>query len=419
LNGTSLSERLEKDSTSEARAAAVTVVTDSVLEQKVGIGVQLPPPLVDDEFVQPRLGFWRRHGLFIATVVLPMTIAAGFLEFVASSRYSSTASFIVRSIDRTATQDMLSSLAKGMASTIASDETFALNAYLTSRDLVDQLARSDNLRDRLSRPQADFLSRYPTFWLPDNREFLYRRFQWLATPSLDPETGITTIEANAFTPADAQALVQAMLDHAEALLNRMNERFYQSQIAAADRFLAEAQKGLDAIEAELKDFRNHSGSIDPNLVAKSKLAVIQGLSAQLAQVEASIAQQLKLAPRAPALAGLRAQAHSYSDEIRKQMLEIAGATGSEAVKLQTYDQLTLQRDFALAALANAVAQRDLARQDAGRQHLYVQVVSKPSLPLDWARYPQTTLDLLMLFAICLGAFQLLRKLRDIALEHRP
>jgi capsular polysaccharide transport system permease protein len=288
-----------------------------------------------------------------------------------------------------------------------------------SRDLVDQLARDDNLRDRLSRPQADFIFRYPTFWLPDNREFLYHRFQRMATPSLDPETGITTIEANAFTPADAQAVAQAMLDHAEALLNRMNERFYQSQIAAADRFLAETQKGLDAIEAELKDFRKRSGSIDPSLVAKSKLAVIQGLSAQLAQVEASIAQQLKLAPTVPALAGLRAQAHSYSDEIEKQMLEIAGATDSEAVKLQTYDQLMLRRDFALTALANAVAQRDLARQDAERQHLYVQVVSKPSLPLDWARYPQTTLDLLMLFAICLGAFQLLRKLRNVALEHRP
>jgi LPS O-antigen subunit length determinant protein (WzzB/FepE family) len=214
LNGTSLSEREEKDSTFEARAAAVTVMTDSVLEQKVEIGVWLPPPLVEDEFVQPRLGFWRRHRLFIATVVLPMAIAAGFLEFIASPRYSSTASFIVRSIDRTASQDMLSSLAQGMASTVASDETYALNAYLTSRDLVDQLARNDNLRDRLSRPQADFIFRYPTFWLPDNREFLYRRFQRMATPSLDPETGITTIEANAFTPTDAQAVVQAMLDHA-------------------------------------------------------------------------------------------------------------------------------------------------------------------------------------------------------------
>ena len=290
-----------------------------------------------------------------------MAIATGFLLFLAAPRYSSTASFIVRSIDPNDGQDMLSSLTKGVASTVASDETYATAAYLTSRDMVDQLDRDDNLRGRLSRAQGDFVFRYPTFWLPDDREFLYRRFQWAATANLDAETGIVTIEANAFTPEDAQSLVQAMLDHAEALLNRMNERFYRSQVVSADRFVAEAQNGLDAIEAELKDFRNRSGSVDPNLVAKSKLDVIQGLSTQLAQIEASIAQQLKLAPTAPALAGLRAQAKSYRDEIEKQKLEIAGAAGSEAVKLQTYDQLTLRRDFALAALASAVAQRDLAR----------------------------------------------------------
>ncbi len=378
----------------------------------------LPPPFVDDEVVQPRLGFWRRHRLFIATVVIPMAIAAGFLLLVASSRYSSTASFIVRSTDPSAGHNILSSLAKGFASTVATDETYATTAYLTSRDVVDQLDRDDNLRARLSRAQGDFVFRYPTFWLPDNREFLYRRFQWAATASLDAETGIVTIEANAFTPEDARALVQAMLDHAEALLNRMNDRFYRSQVASADRFVVEAQNGLDAIEAELRDFRNRSGSVDPNLVAKSKLDVIQGLSAQLAQVEASIAQQLKMAPTAPALAGLRAQTKSYRDEIEKQKLEIAGAAGSEAVKLQTYDQLTLRRDFALAALAGAVAQRDLARQDAERQHLYVQIISRPSLPLDWARYPQTTLDLLILLALSLGFYFVLRKLRDVALEHR-
>jgi capsular polysaccharide transport system permease protein len=126
-----------------------------------------------------------------------------------------------------------------------------------------------------------------------------------------------------------------------------------------------------------------------------------------------------LAPATPALGGLRAQAQSYRDEIKKEKLEIAGAAGSEAVKLQTYDQLTLRRGLAVQALADAVAQRDLARQDAERQHLYVQLISQPTLALDWARYPQMTFDLLFLLAICLGAFLLLRKLRDIAAEHRP
>ena len=347
-----------------------------------------------------------------------MAVAAGFLWFVLAPRYSSTASFLVRSTDQNASQDVMTAVAQGMGSSVTSDDTYAVNTYLTSRDVVDQLAKNDNLRGILSRPQGDFVFRYPTFWLPDNKEFLYRRFQWMATAEVDEATTISTIEVNAFTPGDAQALAEAMLRYAEALVNRMNERFYQSQVATADRFVAEAQKEVDAIEAELTAFRNVSGSVDPSLVAQSELDVIQGLSTQLAQVEASVAQQLKLAPTSVSLSGLRSQAQSYRDEIEKRKLEIAGTGGSEAVKLQTYDQLIVRRGLALQALADAVTQREQARQDAARQHLYVQLISKPNLALDWPRYPQTTFDLLALLAICLGAFQVLRKLRDIASEHR-
>ena len=241
----------------------------------------------------------------------------------------------------------------------------------------------------------------------------------MATPKVDTATNISTIEVNAFTPQDAQTLAGALLGYAEALVNRMNERLYQGQLATAEHFVVEAQKDVDAAEARLESFRNVSGSVDPNLVAQSKLKVIEKLSAQLAQVEATIAQQLTLAPTTPQIAALRAEAKSYRDEIQKRELEIAGPTGSEAVKLQTYDQLILQRDLAAKALSDAVTQRDQARQDAERQHLYVQLIAKPNLSLDWARYPRTTLDLFALLAICLMAFQVLRKLRDFASEHRP
>ncbi|MBV9287537.1 MAG: hypothetical protein JO288_06905 [Hyphomicrobiales bacterium] len=393
--------------------------------QPLPIRPQLPTSF-DWEEAEPKARFSGWRGLFIATVVLPMLVAAVFLLFVLAPRYSSTAKFVVRSTDESS-QGAISSLTKNAgsvaqgagSSTIASDETYEVNAYLTSRDVVDLLARSDNLRAILSRPEADFVFRFPTFWLPDNSEFLYRRFQWMATAKVDDSTSISTIEVNAFTAQDAQALARALLGYAEALLNRINERLYQGQLAVAERFVADAQKDVDAAEAKLEAFRNASGSVDPSLVAQSKLKVIEALSQQLAQVEATIAQQLTLSPTAPQIAALRAQAKSYSDEIQKRELEIAGTTGSEAAKLQTYDQLTLQRDLAARALTDAVAQRDQAREDAARQHLYIQLIAQPNLSLDWARYPRATLDLLALLAVSLMVFYVLLKLRDFALEHNP
>ena len=198
----------------------------------------------------------------------------------------------------------------------------------------------------------------------------------------------------------------------------MNIRAYEDELATTNRFVAEAQKEVDAVEAELKAYRSASGSLDPNLVAQSKLNVIQGLSSQLAQIEATIAQQRAIAPTSPNLAGLRAQAQSLLAEIEKRKLEIAGSAGSEAVKLQTYDQLTLRRDLAGKELADAVTERDKARQDAQSQHLYIQIITRPKLSRDFARYPRMTLDLLALLALCLAVFQVLRKLGEVAAEHR-
>jgi hypothetical protein len=46
------------------------------------------------------------------------------------------------------------------------------------------------------------------------------------------------------------------------------------------------------------------------------------------------------------------------------------------------------------------------------------LISRPNLSADFARYPRVTVDLLVLLAVCLGVFQLLRLLGGITAEHR-
>jgi len=91
--------------------------------------------------------------------------------------------------------------------------------------------------------------------------------------------------------------------------------------------------------------------------------VIEGLSTQLAQLEATIAQQRAIAPTSPNLAGLRAQAQAIRAEIEKRNLEIAGSEGSEAVKLGTYELLMLREQLAANVLRLAQAERDQAWQE--------------------------------------------------------
>jgi capsular polysaccharide transport system permease protein len=430
----------------------------------------------DAEVVEPAVGFWRRHRLFIVTVVLPMLVGGLYLAVAAAPRFASSTSFMVKSAPSIQPGLLMAALPQGastitgapnpssasnfsgspsqpssptlsaspnlsLASNISGaataysnlssysgisagsathsiDATYAVNAYLTSRDIVDQLAKNNHLRQILARPEGDFVFRFPTFWLPDDNEFLYQRFQWMVSATIDPDTYVSTIEVNAFRPEDAQKLAAAILGYAESLVNKMNERGYQDELANAERFVADAQKQVDAAEALLQNYRNTSGSIDPNLVSQSELTVIQGLSTQLAQIEAMIAQQRAISPNSPMLASLRAQRQSYAAEIEKRKREIAGSAGSEADKLETYEELNVRRNLAANVLAAAVTERDQARQDAARQHLFIQIVAQPNLSLDYARYPRVAVDLLILLVICLVAFRMIRKVSEIDSNNR-
>lgn len=377
---------------------------------------QLLPAEAEPARAAPATMGWR--WLFVLTVVLPMAVASTYLLAFAAPRYASTTSFIVRSTD-SQSQDPFAALQQGAGMTIARDETNAIQAYLTSRDVVAELVKNNDLRAILSRASNDFLFRYPTFWLKDDTESLYKRFQWMADVDVDSSTSISTIEVNAFTAEDARAIALALLGFAEGMVNQLNERTYRDGLAVAGQFVAEARRQLDSTENALQAFRNASGSVDPGVVAQSKLTVIAGLETELAQIEATIAQQAKLAPNSPSLSGLHAQADSFHKEIEKRTLEIAGSARSEAEKLEQYEKLVLMRDLAGKALANAEQERNQAQQDKERQHLYVQMISRPNLSFDFARYPRVTLDLLVLLALCLGVFQLIRLLGGIAAEHRP
>jgi capsular polysaccharide transport system permease protein len=412
--------------TKSAEKPVETVAETAVEEQPLALQVELQPSKLrvlrpspaaaSDAKSKTRL--LGAYGLFLLIVGLPMAIAGIYLLAIASPRYISSASFIVREASQTR-PDALASIVQKSGSAIASEETYAVGAYLTSRDIVEELKKNNGLLDILHRPGADFVNRFPTFWLPNIDEFLYRRFKRMVTVEVDSTTNIISVEVNAFDPKDAQTLLRAMLGYAEALVNRLNARAYEDEVAAAQSFMKEEQARVDAAESALQAFRNTNGVIDPNAESESKLKVIGGLSTQLALLETQISQQLAQTPNAPALATLRQQAESTRAEINKRRLEIAGSTVSDATRLEAYDQLRLRRDLAAKSYATAVSDVDSARRELRQQHLFVQLITQPSFSSDYAEYPRVMLDLLMTLGASLLLFQTIRKLIDVAKAHAP
>src|SRR5215472_7806566 len=357
------------------------------------------------EGVPPPSRWSTRAKLFFGIVVIPTFVAAIYFFLIAAPRYVSEASFIVRSA---AYQGPLGSGAAIGAATLSSargpgDFTDAVNSYILSRDMVDQLETSNGLRGLLSRQESDFVFRFPNFYRRDDREQLYYHYLTIVDADFDKAAGISTVSAATFRPEDSQHLVNALLQHAEELINRLNDRMMRDAESYAQSVVRRAQDHVLDIGQQLAEFRNSVGSVDPSRESATVLDQIAQMTTELAEMQASLQQQISLSPASPAIPPLRERIRTYQEQIEQEKLKIVGADRSLAAKLSEFERLTLERQLAAREMDSALAGLTAARQDAQRQHLYLQRITGPNLA-DEARYPRRVLGVTMTLLLFLAIF---------------
>ena len=103
-------------------------------------------------------GFLNRALLLMCvfvTVGAPMAFVCLYLFVLASPRYLAEATFIVRAVQSsTSGVGQVAALVEGASYSRADDETYAVDAYIQSRDMLAQLVESDHLRDEPATPSG-------------------------------------------------------------------------------------------------------------------------------------------------------------------------------------------------------------------------------------------------------------------------
>ncbi len=358
----------------------------------------------------------RRYGLEVFALLLPLALGAIYQLAIAAPRYVCESEFMVRSL---ASSDLgtLSTLLTDQKVTRASDETYAVSEYLTSRDAVDALAKQDGLKAILARPEGDFINRFPNVFTRDTREQLFRHFQNFVDLSVSSDSGIARLRTIAFTPEDAGALNKAMLRNAEAFVNRLNTRIFDDSLNVAAREV-EAQKAKFAeIEARLTAYRNAENVLDPNREVADVLTRIGALMTRLSKAESNLAETTTLAPQAPQLAGLASEVTALRDQVARERLRLAGQQNSLSSKFAEFDRIMLDRTLASKQLEAALAENGKARQDLTRQHFYLQTVVEPEIP-DQAELPRRFLNIVLIAGASLCGYSILRAILKNVREHR-
>lgn len=383
-------------------------------------------PLAEDEAL-PRSSARYRLGqlaarikrlgpLFWACLVVPTTASVLYFGLLASDIYISESHFVVRSPKKPAVSGV-GVLLETAGFSNGGDEMRAAQGFIGSRDALRAL-ETDGLARRAWGDRSIFLlNRYDPFGLESSFEELFLYYGKKVSVDYDSETGIAVMTVYAFSSQDAEAMNRRLLEHAEALVNKLNDRSRADLVRYAEREVSEAQSRARTAALALAAYRNQAGVIDPERQAAVQLQMISKLQDELIGARMQLVQLAAAAPDNPQIPLLKLRVSGLRDAIDEQMQDVAGSGSSLSAATAQYQRLQLEREFADHQLSSALATLQEARNEARRQRAYVERISQPSRP-DHAMEPRRIRGILTAFIAGLVAWGVLSMLLAGVREHK-
>ncbi|HVH79716.1 MAG TPA: hypothetical protein VM782_10025, partial [Stellaceae bacterium] len=311
-------------------------------------------------------------------------------QYVAEFRLS------LRSADAPRVEPLLS-LGGDTTRPSAAMESQIVAQFIASRAIVDEIGPKLDLRHMFARMEADWWARLQ---LPASIEQLIYYWQGQVDPFYDTSTGAIVVRVRAFTPGDALTLAQAIVASSERLINELSGRAHRDTLAYAASEVTQAEARLKSALSAIREFRDREGMIDPGKAADANAALATKLRDDLIKANAELAT-LKTYMRedAPSVRVLKARIRSLETQEHALAHEMTASPPSTqptiapprspalSQKLGSYEALDAERRFAETAYQHALEGLDRARDNADRQHVYIESFVPPSLPED-SLYPR-------------------------------
>jgi len=324
---------------------------------------------------------------FWAIVGLPTLIAGVYFFGIASDLYMSEVKFVVRGPTKSPVS-AIGAMLGGASGSAASEDTFVVHDYLMSRDAVRRLEQEDDLRNLLSRPEGDLITRFPGIWFwRKDFEALYYAYARFVSVEIDNGSGVSTLQVKAYRPEDAQRVARGLLTFSEQLINTLNERARRDALAVFQREVDTTEQQIAQIQTQLTAYRVKQKMLDPKSAAAGPIELLAQMNAQLANSKGQLAEIIKNSPNSPHIPLVRTRIDSLEKLIADERAKVTGDDNSVATALSEYERLDVQRMLGEKTLASAFTSLEAARLEAQRQQLYLETIAQPNLA-DYPLFPR-------------------------------
>ncbi len=364
---------------------------------------------------QKRLRF--RHKLLVATcalVVAVPTIATGtYMAFFAADQYHSTASFSVRSMDSAQASDILGVFTQASTGSTSSD-SYVLLDYIRSEKMVQRLETQFDLDAVFGRRGLDFF-----YGLAGNLPIEEKVEYWrnMVDVSFDHTSGILNLEVKAFTPEDARAVAGFVVQESEKVINDLSLSARNEVLAASQQEVELAEERLARARAALQNFRAVSQEADPIEGAKLAAQLIATLEQRLVQLQTELQTALnQMGEDTPRIRVMRSEIESLEAQIEAERQRFGAgpaakgsrngpASSGVAGRIQRYDVLETEREFAERTYTSALTSLERARMDVSGRQRYLAVFIEPTLS-ELSQYPSRIWNTILVFIACVFTWSL-------------
>ncbi|MCV9998858.1 RkpR, polysaccharide export protein [Pararhizobium sp. YC-54] len=343
-------------------------------------------------------------GSLLAFVAFPAVLASVYMVFVASDQYHSSASFSVRSIEAASAPDILGMFSQASTGNTVSDSYILMDFVRSERMLTEVEKKFDLEKIYAARGLDYFYGMAPG--LPVENKLEYWRS--MIDINFDHASGIMQLQVKAFDPQQSQEIAKFVIQQGEALINDLSASARDGVLKAAQDEMHLAENRLAKARVAVRQYRDASQEVDPVEGAKLAAQLIGGLEAQLVQLNADLATaKSQMSDDTPRMRVLKARIASVEEQLASERQRLGSgsadgqsteANGDVAGRIQKYEILETEREFAERAYTASLSSLEKARIDANNKQRYLAVFIEPTLS-QLAQYPARFLNS---FLVALG-----------------
>jgi capsular polysaccharide transport system permease protein len=362
-----------------------------------------------ESFTPRRLQIWL---LFV-----PIGLALLYFVLLAAPRYVSESRVAVRmaTVSPTVIPGVISMT--GSPTPLSYEDTLYLMEFISSSTMLDQLEAKLQLRKHYEGPKIDVLGR---LWAGTSKEWYQFYYQNRVLLVFDDQSGLLTIDAQAFDPKTAQKLQKTILELSEQWVNDYSWRIAREQIAFAQKLTDDSNKKLQASKVAVADFQNKYHLLDPVSQSAAASTLTASLQATLATQESTLNGLMSyMQPDSGQLQTLRGQIAATRAQLNAERARATAGSADDRLSLLNieYSNLLLDETLAYNNYVSAAGALEAAKVDAARKLKSLVIIEDATLP-DSSTYPRYIYDMITLMVVCVLVYTIVRLTIATILEHR-